>query len=259
MAIWEKFNPRERLSAIGAGLIILGFIVSLASYGVGAGTVALVGAIAVLAILYLKYAPNQNITWPVATSLLILGISGVVALLVLLDLLRVLGVLELLRRHGDPGDPARGRGLGAHAVGRLAGVPDRQAGDAELHRRHRYHSAAGRSNPATDVDRHPAAAGHTAPGGRRGSASAGLTSRAIHRTGRRPSRPVSFVSRRASTRAAQPSVSRSRSRARTPVARRPVSIRLGGPRRTSPRPRRAVRPRRARQGGTNPPRRPSTP
>jgi hypothetical protein len=94
MQIWDKFNPRERLTAIGAALIIIGFIVSLASYGVGAGTVALIGAIAVLAILYLKYAPNQNIAWPVATSLLILGISGVVALLVLLDLLRVLSVLS---------------------------------------------------------------------------------------------------------------------------------------------------------------------
>ena len=93
--IWNKFNPRERLSGIGAGLIILGWIVSLASYGVGAGTVALLGAIAVLVILYLKYAPNQNITWPAPTSLLILGISAVVALLVLLDLLRVLGVLSL--------------------------------------------------------------------------------------------------------------------------------------------------------------------
>jgi hypothetical protein len=95
VAIWEKFNPRERLSAIGAGLIILGFIVSLASYGVGAGSIALLGAIAVLAILYLKYAPNQNITWPAPTSLIILGISAVVALLVLLDFLRVLGVLSL--------------------------------------------------------------------------------------------------------------------------------------------------------------------
>lgn len=92
--VWNKFNPRERISGIGAGLIILGWIVSLASYGVGAGTVALIGAIAVLAILYLKYAPNQNITWPAPTSLLILGISAVVALLVLLDLLRVLGVLS---------------------------------------------------------------------------------------------------------------------------------------------------------------------
>jgi hypothetical protein len=92
--IWNKFNPRERLSGIGAGLIILGWIVSLASYGVGAGTVALLGAIAVLVILYLKYAPNQNITWPAPTSLLILGISAVVGLLVLLDLVRVLGVLS---------------------------------------------------------------------------------------------------------------------------------------------------------------------
>jgi hypothetical protein len=93
--VWNKFNPRERLSGIGAGLIIIGWILSLVSYGIGAGTVALLGAIAVLAILYLKYAPNQNITWPAPTSLLILGISAVVALLVLVDLLRVLSILGL--------------------------------------------------------------------------------------------------------------------------------------------------------------------
>jgi hypothetical protein len=84
---WKKVNPRERLSAIGAGLVILAWIVSLASYGVGAGTIALIGAIAVLAILYLKYAPNQNITWPAPVSLLIFGISAVVALLVAVDVL----------------------------------------------------------------------------------------------------------------------------------------------------------------------------
>ncbi len=92
--VWNKLNPRERLSAIGAGLIILGFIVSLTSYGVGAGSVALIGAIAVLGILYVKYAPNMNVTWPAPAPLLILGISGIVALLVLLDLLRVIGVLS---------------------------------------------------------------------------------------------------------------------------------------------------------------------
>jgi hypothetical protein len=91
--IWNKLNPRERLSAIGAGLIILGFLVSLTSYGVGAGSIALIGAIAVLAIFYLKYAPNSNVNWPAPVSLIVLGISAVVALLVLLDLLRVLGVL----------------------------------------------------------------------------------------------------------------------------------------------------------------------
>ena len=54
------------------------------------GSIALIGAIAVLAILYLKYAPNQNIAWPIATSLLILAISVIVALAALLTLLDLL-------------------------------------------------------------------------------------------------------------------------------------------------------------------------
>lgn len=83
---WNKFNSRERQSVIGAGLIILAWIVSLASYGVGAGTVALVGAIAVVAVLYLKYTSNQ-IAWPMAVSLIVLGVSAVVALLVAIDVL----------------------------------------------------------------------------------------------------------------------------------------------------------------------------
>ena len=95
MAIWEKLNPRERLEAIGAGLIVLSFLFSIASYGVGSGTIALLGAIAVAAILYLKYAPNQKINWPAAPSLLIMGISAIVALLVLLDVLTSLRYLGL--------------------------------------------------------------------------------------------------------------------------------------------------------------------
>jgi hypothetical protein len=96
MAIWEKFNPRERLTAIGAGLVILGFLVSIAGYGIGAGTISLLGAIAVLAIFYLKYAPNQNINWPAPVPLLVLGISGIVAVLAALDVLTSLKYLGLL-------------------------------------------------------------------------------------------------------------------------------------------------------------------
>jgi hypothetical protein len=85
--IWNKFNPRERLSAIGAGLIVLGWIVGIFSYGVGSSTIGLLGAIAVLAILYIKYSPTMNVSWPAPVSILILGISGVVAVLALFDLL----------------------------------------------------------------------------------------------------------------------------------------------------------------------------
>jgi hypothetical protein len=92
-AVWNKFNPRERLSAIGAGLLILSWIVGLVSYGAGAGTIGLLGALAVLGILYVKSTPTMNVTWPAPVSLIILAISGVVGLLALIDLLNLIRVL----------------------------------------------------------------------------------------------------------------------------------------------------------------------
>jgi hypothetical protein len=85
--VWNKLNSRERLTAIGAGVVILGWLVSIAGYGIGAGTVSLLGAIAVLVVLFLKYSPSQSITWPAPISTIVLGISGVVALLAALDVL----------------------------------------------------------------------------------------------------------------------------------------------------------------------------
>jgi len=80
--IWSKFNANERLAAIGAIVILVSFIIGLVSpYGIGASTIALLGALAVLAVLYLKYAPNQTITWPAPVPVILLAISGVVGLL----------------------------------------------------------------------------------------------------------------------------------------------------------------------------------
>src|SRR3954451_1260865 len=87
--VWNKLNARERLSGIGAGLLILGWIVGLISYGIGSSTIALVGALAVLAIFFVKYKPTMNVTWPAPVSLIVLAISGVVALLVLIDALNI--------------------------------------------------------------------------------------------------------------------------------------------------------------------------
>ncbi len=96
MAIWEKFNPRERLSAIGAALIILGWIVGLTTvYGIGSSSISLLGAIAVLVILYLKYA-SPSMVWPAPVSLIVLAISGVVGILELLHVLQWLGLIGLL-------------------------------------------------------------------------------------------------------------------------------------------------------------------
>jgi len=93
VAIWNQFNPRERLSAIGAGLVVLSWIVSLITYTIGANSLALILAIAVIAILYIKYAPNMKVNWPADVSLIILAISGLVALVALLDVLTGLRIL----------------------------------------------------------------------------------------------------------------------------------------------------------------------
>ena len=97
---WNKFNPRERMTAAGAGIVILAWIVGLVARGFGVGSIALLGAIGVLAVLYLKYAPNQNISWPIAPSLIVLGISAIVALFAVITLLEWLGYASLV---GIPG------------------------------------------------------------------------------------------------------------------------------------------------------------
>jgi hypothetical protein len=93
--VWNKLNPRERLTAIGALIVALSWIVSLAGYGVSAGTISLVGAIAVLVVLYLKYSPNQSVTWPAPIPTIVLSISGLVALLAAIDVLTSLRYLGL--------------------------------------------------------------------------------------------------------------------------------------------------------------------
>jgi len=93
--IWNKFNPRERLTGIGALVIILGWIVGLTARGLGIGSLGLLGAVAVLVVLYLKYA-NPDIKWPVHVALIILAISAVVAIAAVLTLLDWFGYLGIL-------------------------------------------------------------------------------------------------------------------------------------------------------------------
>lgn len=106
--LWAKLSARERFIAFGSVAVavgwLLGLILGSSTYGVTgyfsytvnyftAGTaglcvhLALVAAIATVVVLYLKIAPNMNISWPlpVVQILLILpaaaGILGVLALL----------------------------------------------------------------------------------------------------------------------------------------------------------------------------------
>jgi hypothetical protein len=99
-AVWGKFNANERLEGIGAVIIIVSWLVgSVLGYLAGLMTISLLGAIAALAVLYLKYAPNQSINWPAPIPVLMLGISAVVGLLALLNVisyLRFLGGIDAL-------------------------------------------------------------------------------------------------------------------------------------------------------------------
>jgi hypothetical protein len=82
---WRKLNANERMAATGA---IVVFIASL----LGGGWISLVGSAAVLVVYWLKYAPNQSITWPLPVQLITLGISGIIGLLALVGLLGVIGL-----------------------------------------------------------------------------------------------------------------------------------------------------------------------
>ncbi len=85
--IWAKFNANERLIGIGALVVIVGWIVGLISpFGVGANALALIAAIVALVILYLKYSPTSNVTWPAPVATILLAVSAVAGIIALLGL-----------------------------------------------------------------------------------------------------------------------------------------------------------------------------
>jgi hypothetical protein len=98
--IMAKLNPRERLMGIGAIVFIVawlvGFLLASVSYagivggnvynnsgGTGLGFIGLLAAIAAIVVIYLKYAPNMNITWPVPVGTILMVLSGVVGVVAL--------------------------------------------------------------------------------------------------------------------------------------------------------------------------------
>jgi multisubunit Na+/H+ antiporter MnhG subunit len=90
---WNKLNAKERLAGIGAIVIIVSWLVGIAS-GVGFGSsIALIGAIIVLVIYYLKYSPTQNVNWPSPVPTIVLIVSGIVAILAILGALSILSFL----------------------------------------------------------------------------------------------------------------------------------------------------------------------
>ncbi len=91
--MWRKLTANERMAATGAIVVIVAWLVDMVvGFGFGAGTITLLGALALLIIYYLKYAPNQSMTWPMPIPTIALGISAIVAILALLGLLAGLGI-----------------------------------------------------------------------------------------------------------------------------------------------------------------------
>ena len=103
----SKLTAQDKLIAIGGLVAIAGFLVGMiltsVSYSVynvsvasvswygasgaeGVGFIALIAAIAAGVIVYLKSAPNMNITWPAPVALILLIVSGVGAIAGLLGL-----------------------------------------------------------------------------------------------------------------------------------------------------------------------------
>ncbi len=90
MQIWAKFNANEKLASIGAGLVILAFIVGIGLYSAGSfgasGLLGILAAIALLVVYYLKYT-NSTINWPAPIPVIAFAIGAVMGLAALLGLL----------------------------------------------------------------------------------------------------------------------------------------------------------------------------
>jgi hypothetical protein len=121
--ILAKLTAHEKMFGIGAVVSVVAWLIGLLlanwtsgvagiysfsynvfthEHGMDLGLIALLAAIAGVVVLYLKYAPNTNITWPVPLPMILFGIgvvavacSGLMLLLGFLDAKDVLGDLPI--------------------------------------------------------------------------------------------------------------------------------------------------------------------
>ena len=94
--ILAKLTKNEKLIGIGAVVVVVAWILGLvitdswysASGAQTMGLLALVAAVIAVVVLYLKYAPNMNITWPAPLPVILLGIAAVAGVVALIGLLQ---------------------------------------------------------------------------------------------------------------------------------------------------------------------------
>jgi hypothetical protein len=92
-AFWNKLNANERLVGWGALVVLGGWLISLISGGGIGASWSFVAAIIVLAIYWLKYSPNNQITWPAPVQTIVLVVAGLAAIGAVLGLLTLLSFL----------------------------------------------------------------------------------------------------------------------------------------------------------------------
>lgn len=87
---WRKLNANERMVATGAIVVLVGWLLGVVFGGGIGASWSFLAAVAVLVIYWLKYSPNQSITWPAPVQTIVLIVAGIAAVLSLLGLLTVL-------------------------------------------------------------------------------------------------------------------------------------------------------------------------
>jgi hypothetical protein len=102
--VWSKFNANERMASIGAGLVLVAFVLGIVFGGFlglgGTGVVGILAAIALVVVYYLKYAPDTKITWPAPIPVIAFAIGGITGVVALLAILSILGIMGVLAAYG---------------------------------------------------------------------------------------------------------------------------------------------------------------
>ena len=92
--ILAKMNQNEKLIGLGAIIAVIGWVFGLiltsswysASGAQTVGLLAVVGAIVAIVVLYMKYAPNSSVAWPLPLTMILLILGAVVAVVGLIGL-----------------------------------------------------------------------------------------------------------------------------------------------------------------------------
>ena len=95
MDFFNKLRGGERTAAIGAIVVVISALISVVT-GFGMAVIPLLGAIAVLAILYMQSSSTQSVAWPAPVPLILLAISAVTAVLAVVLVMPFLSVLGFL-------------------------------------------------------------------------------------------------------------------------------------------------------------------